>query len=300
LGSEAARKRVVMVGHMDTVPGAIAVHQEGDRLYGRGTVDAKGPLATFVIAAARTSDVLVHTAIDVIGTVGEEASAEGARHLARTMPAPEFAVIGEPSGWQGITLGYKGMLSAIYRLETPARHTASDGASPAEQAVDFWNRLTAWAVKANEGCRGRFDALDPSLQAMRTFDGGLSHGVEMSLGLRLPPGADASELKRQMRDWSDGAELDFPYQEPAFVAEKNTPLVRALLRGIRATGGIPSFKLKSGTSDMNVVGPAWGCPMVAYGPGDSSLDHTPDEHIEIPEYLQGIDVLTEALKLLAS
>jgi len=53
--------------------------------------------------------------------------------------------------------------------------------------------------------------------------------------------------------------------------------------------------LKTGTSDMNVVGPAWGCPLLAYGPGDSGLDHTPDEHIEIAEYLRAIDVLETAL-----
>jgi LysW-gamma-L-lysine carboxypeptidase len=49
---------------------------------------------------------------------------------------------------------------------------------------------------------------------------------------------------------------------------------------------------------MNVVGPAWGCPIVAYGPGDSSLDHTPDEHIEVEEFLQGIAVLARALETL--
>ena len=38
---------------------------------------------------------------------------------------------------------------------------------------------------------------------------------------------------------------------------------------------------------------------MAYGPGDSSLDHTPDEHIEIKEFLQGIDVLARALETLA-
>ena len=42
---------------------------------------------------------------------------------------------------------------------------------------------------------------------------------------------------------------------------------------------------------MNVVGPIWQCPIVAYGPGDSSLDHTPDEHLVITEYLRAIDVL---------
>jgi LysW-gamma-L-lysine carboxypeptidase len=47
------------------------------------------------------------------------------------------------------------------------------------------------------------------------------------------------------------------------------------------------------------VGPAWGCPIVAYGPGDSSLDHTPDEHIEIDEFLRTIDVLAHTLETLA-
>jgi LysW-gamma-L-lysine carboxypeptidase len=49
---------------------------------------------------------------------------------------------------------------------------------------------------------------------------------------------------------------------------------------------------------MNTVGPAWGCPAVAYGPGDSSLDHTPDEHIDVREFRQGINVLTRALETL--
>jgi LysW-gamma-L-lysine carboxypeptidase len=58
--------------------------------------------------------------------------------------------------------------------------------------------------------------------------------------------------------------------------------------------------LKTGTSDMNIVGPAWACPCVTYGPGDSTLDHTPDEHVEVAEYLRSIDVLTRALTDLAT
>ena len=59
------------------------------------------------------------------------------------------------------------------------------------------------------------------------------------------------------------------------------------LRAIRGEGGIPRFTLKLGTSDMTVVGPVWGCPIVAYGPGDASLDHTPEERIVLDDYLQG-------------
>jgi LysW-gamma-L-lysine carboxypeptidase len=99
--------------------------------------------------------------------------------------------------------------------------------------------------------------------------------------------------------WGDGAEISFPDSAPAFLAEKNTAPVRALLRAIRGEGGRPRFKLKTGTSDMNIVGPAWGCPIVAYGPGDSSLDHTPQEHIEIDEFLRSIDVLERVLRTLA-
>ena len=51
---------------------------------------------------------------------------------------------------------------------------------------------------------------------------------------------------------------------------------------------------------MNVVGPAWGCPIVAYGPGDAALDHTSNEHIEIEEYLRAIDVVEGALQTLAA
>ncbi len=63
---------------------------------------------------------------------------------------------------------------------------------------------------------------------------------------------------------------------------------------------MPKFTLKSGTSDMNIVGPAWNCPMAVYGPGDSSMDHTPNEHIDIQEYQRSIKVLSAALNQIFS
>jgi LysW-gamma-L-lysine carboxypeptidase len=51
---------------------------------------------------------------------------------------------------------------------------------------------------------------------------------------------------------------------------------------------------------MNVVGPAWQCPILAYGPGDSSLDHTPHEHLALGEYWNAVLVLEQALRNLAA
>jgi len=74
--------------------------------------------------------------------------------------------------------------------------------------------------------------------------------------------------------------------------------VRALARAISASGGRPRYTTKTGTSDLNVVLPAWHCPAAVYGPGDCALDHTPRESIDIAELRTGTDVLEAALRAL--
>jgi LysW-gamma-L-lysine carboxypeptidase len=299
-GDLRARRTIVLLGHMDTVPGFIPVRWEGNRLFGRGAVDAKGPLAAFVLAAARVAPCLDDVRLMVIGAVEEETHGWGSHYLAETMESPECAIIGEPSGWEGITLGYKGMLNMEYRRVQPGGHSAGELPGPAEHAVTFWNNLRRYAYAYNQGKSRRFTTLDPALRDLHTFSDGLDDSVEMNIVARLPPDFDIDDLQARMEVWSNGARLTFLGSDPAHRVEKNTPPVRALLRAIRAEGGTPRFKLKTGTSDMNVVGPVWGCPLVAYGPGDSSLDHTPNEHIQIDEFRQGVAVLTRALEILAA
>jgi LysW-gamma-L-lysine carboxypeptidase len=298
LGAPDAERTIVLLGHMDTVPGDIPIRESAGRLFGRGTVDAKGPLAVFLVAASRIGHTLKSTRLVVIGAVEEETYGRGARHLARTMAAPYCAVIGEPSTWQGVTLGYKGMLAFDYRLIQPGGHTAGELPGPAEKAVAFWNRLMTYADERNGAKFGRFTTIDPALRDFGTFSDGLDDGVDMNIVLRIPPGMYAGDLEEQVRHWSNGAQLTFYPSDPPFQAEKNTPLVRAMLHAIRGAGGRPRFKLKTGTADMNIVGPVWRCPVVAYGPGDSSLDHTPDEYIEIAEFHQAANVLQAALEKL--
>lgn len=299
VGDVGAERRIALVGHMDTVEGHVRVERKDGLLYGRGSVDAKGPLAAFVLAAARVAPALTSAKVVVVGTVGEEADGRGARHLAQTLAAPYCAMIGEPSDWQGVTLGYKGNSSVRYRIRRPRAHGAARKPGPGEEGVAFWNRLQSYARKYNQGRTGHFHSLGLSLSKFHTFSDGLEEGAEMRVGVRVPLRFQISDLWRQIQDWSLEGEVTLHRGDPPFKAEKNTPVVRALLRAIRGEGGKPRFKLKTGTSDMNVLGPVWGCPIVAYGPGDSALDHTPNEHIDIDEFLRAVNVLTSALEILA-
>jgi LysW-gamma-L-lysine carboxypeptidase len=321
-------RQVMLLGHIDTFPGELPVRREGDWLYGRGAVDAKGPLCAFAAAAAAV-DVPPGWPVRVVGAVEEEAAtSRGARHLLANpgSPAPDFCIIGEPSGWDRITLGYKGRLLVEARLRAPFVHSAGQARLPAEQAVDLWNAIVAYCADFNTGRQRAFDRLDPSLRHIATHDEGAYGTAQMSMGFRLPPDLSPDALTHGLCHWlgargwglkteqpaSSSAtspqppapshqplvHLTFSAAEVAFRAEKNTPLVRAFLSSIRGQEGRPRFVLKTGTSDMNLVGPAWDCPIVAYGPGDSALDHTPEERINLREYLQSIEVLKSVLCIL--
>jgi LysW-gamma-L-lysine carboxypeptidase len=300
IGSPEAEQTVMLLGHMDTVPGDIPVRRRGNLLYGRGTVDAKGPLATFILATARAAPNLDSTRITVIGAVEEEAYSKGARHLASTMAAPDYCLIGEPSDWDCVTIGYKGRLCVEYAWQQPDSHSAGEQVGAAEKAITFWNRLVDYADRRNHGQEGRFDTLDAGLRDFQTTSDGLTTIVRMTIAMRLPPDFKPSVLKRKMKGWTEGATLKYLPLDMPYQGSKNNHLVRAMLKSIRAEGGRPRFKLKTGTSDMNTVGPAWQCPIVAYGPGDSALDHTPEEHIDVREYERAIDVLAKALEILSS
>jgi LysW-gamma-L-lysine carboxypeptidase len=278
------------------VPGHIPVRQEGDVLYGRGSVDAKGPLACFVSAVSRLPKYDACRLV-VIGAVEEEAaSSKGARHVIERYH-PECLVIGEPSQWHSITLGYKGRLLIDYTLRQNMSHSAGQQASAPEVAVAFWNRLVRHSEAYNAG-KAVFDTLDPSLRTIQSSNDGLQDVVTQRIGLRLPLGYDVEALQTQLQRDAGEARLCFSGQESAHKSEKNTPLVKAFLKAIREHGGNPKFKVKTGTSDMNVLAPHWRCPVVAYGPGDSALDHTPWEHLNLQDYQQAIDVLRRVLQLL--
>lgn len=325
LGDAAAVRTIVLLGHIDTVPGNIPVRIEDGRLYGRGSVDAKGPLATFVAAAARFGAAASHAAalrVVVVGAVEEEAAtSKGARFIAdrfngTTDRIPDACVIGEPSHWNRITLGYKGRLLLDLTADQPMAHTAGPDASVASVVVDLWNWVTAHAARLNAGKDKTFDQLTPSLRRFITATSEAMHDtVDAQIAWRLPVGFDAEAFIKEIQAEADRPsgqqafgpagyrasktilKLTFRGYEKAWRGDRTNVLARSFLAGLRSVKASEKlgFVLKTGTSDMNVVAPVWQCPVVAYGPGDSALDHTPNEHLELDEFWNAVQVLEQTL-----
>lgn len=287
---------VVLLGHIDTVPGDIPVEVRDGNLYGRGSVDAKGSFCTFVAAVAELPEETLRRARFVcVGATEEEApSSRGARY-AMTQYAPDFVVIGEPSGVNGITLGYKGRLVVKASVEKDNFHSAGEGTSAADDLTEYWFRVRAWARE--QGGQGAFDAVQATLQALESDTDGMTQRASGVIGLRLPLSIPPLDAEAALRACAGDlpVSLSFVGHETAVRHAKDSALARALRVSIRQHGGEPVFKVKTGTSDMNVVAERWRVPTVAYGPGDSKLDHTPDEHLPLSEYERAVDILRDAL-----
>jgi len=288
---------VVLLGHIDTVPGEIAVRIEGDELVGRGAVDAKGPLAAFVAAA---TEPVPGVRVTVVGAVEEESpTSAGARYRA-TQTAPDWCVIGEPSGWDAVTVAYKGRLTLEVALSRDARHGASPGPTVAEEALALWERVRDAASVRTSAARS-FDRLDCRLEGIDAGVGdGLVERARLRIGYRVPPGVDPGDLEAAAarladRDGDSRVVVTTQGREEPVRTARTSSLARAFTRAIAAAGGRTTFKEKSGTSDMNILFPAWGCPMVAYGAGDSRYDHTPIERLSIVDFTRSIRVLKGVL-----
>jgi LysW-gamma-L-lysine carboxypeptidase len=292
--------QIILLGHIDTVRGKIPVRVENGILYGRGAVDAKGPLAAFVDAVAQVGSI-PGWQIVVIGAVDEEGDSAGAWHVASRYH-PRCAVIGEPSGWNRIALGYRGIIRFRFQARHSIGHTAAGRESAAETAVEFWNRLAEICGRENRTADRTFDQVTPVLEEMRTAGDGFIETAELGGNIRLPLRVPPDRIQPALQEAAAG--LGTAIAEgiplPAYRVAKNTPVVGAFLSAIRSVGGDPSFSRKLGTSDLSVVGPFWNCPMAVYGPGDSTLDHTPGECISMEEYEKAVLILGKVLRRLTA
>ncbi|MBX0322561.1 [LysW]-lysine hydrolase [Halomicroarcula sp. F13] len=287
---------VLLTSHVDTVPGDIPVRieetDEGDVLWGRGSVDAKGPLCSMAVAAVRTG-------ASFVGVVGEEVDSRGARYLVSDRDAePDAVVNGEPSGWEGITLGYRGLLGGTYVATSESGHSSRPENNAIQDAIDWWAAVEDefepddW-VPVFERVTCKPVDIDGGIS-----EDGLSVEATMDVQLRVPPEYTTDEIREIADGHLTNGTVHWDDKVEPVMQSPRTPVARAFRAAIRQHGGDPTLLRKTGTSDMNVFAKAWDCPMATYGPGDSDLDHAPDEHIHLAEYDRAVGVLTDVTERL--
>jgi LysW-gamma-L-lysine carboxypeptidase len=306
---------ILLCGHMDTVVGHLPLRIEEGKIFARGAVDAKGPLAAMIMAAvAAGKEPGFKVKILVAAVVEEEATSRGVKHLITQGITADYAIFGEPSGVENVTIGYKGQIQLKIVLKTETGHASTPWLydNSLEKAYELWEQIKN---------ASSYPSLDPSASPYNAVTaclvkvvGGRATSVvpfeaEMNLDIRVPIQFTTTQVYEQI------AKIITRYQtanprvlvkatvldtvEP-FEVNKASPLVHVLSSSVRKILNKPAKLLhKTGTGDMNILGKAMNLPIVTYGPGDSHLDHRLDEHIIISEYLDAIAVYKETLLRLA-
>ncbi|PSP58398.1 acetyl-lysine deacetylase [Halobacteriales archaeon QH_7_66_36] len=305
---------VLLTSHVDTVPGDIPVrvesetgsvsegggetaggnepdeHEEGPVLWGRGSVDATGPLTALAVAAVRTG-------VSFAGVVGEEVDSRGARHLVADREAPDAVINGEPSGWDGVTLGYRGILSGTYVATSESGHTSRPEPNAIQDALGWWSRVEE---------RFEHDPYEPTFEQVTakpvhveggTSEDGLSVEATLDVQLRVPPSMTVDEVRELADAEAAAGHVNWHDRVPPVMTSPRGPVARAFRAAIRSAGGEPRLLRKTGTSDMNLYA-TWDVPMATYGPGDSDLDHAPDERLPLPELDRATAVVEEVVERL--
>ena len=307
-------------GHMDHVdPGASAGWPHppyggdvvGDELWGRGSVDMKGPLAAMIYAAGLVKQHGLSLPGDLIVAcvVMEEVGGVGTRALAGRL-RPQAAVVGEPSGG-GLMRGHRGRVELVVHVAGRSAHASvpEEGINPHYILASFLAQLEKLAMTRD----GVFDSSSVSPTLYRTDQASanvIPGEVQLTLDWRnvpgempeqiverlslllaecLPPGAEG-----QVRVATDrfttytGYIEDLPSIFPSFVLPGDHPLLQTARRALTETlGHQPTVGVWRFATDGGHLMAA-GVTTIGFGPGDPALAHTNRERMPIGALMEGL------------
>jgi len=282
--------RLLLLGHLDTVPYRWPVRWEGTTLTGRGCVDAKASLAAYLEILAELDPPPPGLEIRVVGAVEEELTSAGAFAVRDGYPA-DAVIVGEPSGCGGLTVGYYGLCKIRMTVTEHTAHTAGKGVMTAADRLQDAVALLRAEIAALSP-----DALVAVLGSHARNRGDRQVG-EAVVDIRVPQSLDTGELRALIDRTAAGPlRIEVLRCTPGVSTPRSSSLVRAFAQAFRRAGATPRYVSKKGSSDMNTLATTWaGVPMVAYGPGDSRLDHTPHERLDAADYRRARTILRAAV-----
>ncbi|MDW8083977.1 MAG: M20/M25/M40 family metallo-hydrolase [Candidatus Caldarchaeum sp.] len=292
-------RTVMLVSHVDTVPGELRVKVSEGRISGRGAVDAKGPLSAMLLAGGYLADKLRNIRLIVAGLVDEEGMGSGAKKLVEEDVKADSIIIGEPTGTVGIAVSYRGSVSVRVRAFAKGGHASAPYI--AESALE--KILSLWKLVQQEFGGKRYEEITSALTTLHAGDwmSRIPEKAEGTVNIRFPHPYSSKEILAKLEEFVKIAQCEMQVvdiTEPVVTSVSNAA-ARALQRAMLKLGLKAKIVKKTGTSDMNTL-VALTKNIVACGPGDSTLAHTAMEAVEIKDIITATKIYAEFAKLMDS
>ena len=272
-----SRPAVVFSTHMDTVPPFIPSSEDAQRVYGRGSCDAKGIIAAQITAAERLREEGVY--VGLLFLVGEEKDSQGAKTANQQSPGCRFLVNGEPTE-NRIAVASKGTLRIDLTAQGRMAHSAYPelGESAIDKLLEALNRLRAMKLPVAEG-------IGPTTLNIGMIEGGRAPNVipdkaRAQLLYRLV--GPANELRREIEQAVSGL--------ASVESVLETPFVR-----LRTLDGLPTMTAAF-TTDIPWL-TNWGEPLLI-GPGSIHVAHTDGEYVEKKQLSEAVELYCSIAKRL--
>jgi len=289
--------RVVLAGHLDTVPlhDNFPSHVDGELIYGCGTADMKSGAALALHLAVTADEPAFDVTYLFYDCEEVEADRNGLNRITTQQPdwlAADFAILLEPT-YGLVEAGCQGTLRASVRTVGRRAHSARSwlGINAIHGAGEVLRRLGAYEARrvVIDGCEYR-----EGLNAV-SIRGGVAGNVipdacEIDVNFRFAPDRSEAEAADHVREVLDGYAVEISDSAPGALPGLTPAPAR---RFIDAVGVPPIGKL--GWTDVSRFA-ALGVPALNFGPGDPNLAHTRDEHVEIPKILAGAEILRRWLR----
>ena len=307
---------LLLISHLDTIPGELSIKEEDGKIYGRGAVDCKPSLAAMIYSISQY-DFDKENACKVVfaGIIREEDSLIGIEELIKSDITPDCAIYGAPTNMNQICIGYKGRIGIGFRVLAESGHVYSswEYVNPIEVALEVWKmikgvcwHLTESLCPKNEKIK-YYNMIIPNLTIIS--GGHITNCIPsecvIQVDIRFPPMIDPQKILEEIRKsvigfkraYQDQCKIKFLIQEnissfvDGFEIDRNNPLVGAMRWSIFKILNEKSKVIKrTGTTFINAIAINYKIPSITYGPGDPKLEHTDEEFIEIDEYLKSINI----------
>jgi succinyl-diaminopimelate desuccinylase len=277
-------ERVVIAGHLDTVPvnDNLPARNDGTLLHGLGSCDMKGGVAVALRLAATVPEPVRDVTYVFYECEEIDAVHNGLRKIAEAAPEllrADFAILMEPSDGV-VEAGCQGTLRVDVITRGERAHSARSwrGVNAIHAAAEVLARLNAYQPR-----RPVIDGLEyrEGLNAV-LIEGGVATNVlpdecRVTVNHRFAPDRDEDEALAFVREFFTGFEVEVTDSAPGALPGLDVPAAKAF---VAAIGGEP--KPKFGWTDVARF-TALSVPAVNYGPGDPMLAHKQEEHVPIAQ-----------------